>query len=108
VSRSEAVHSQQRAQLVKPHPRTIGELTFGTELVTGADGTIAGLLGASPGASTAPAIMTDLLARCFPHQHPQWEPALRKMMPGLAGPAGIDQHTVDSNLAWTGRILGLA
>ena len=41
-------------------------LEFGTELVTAADGTIAGLLGASPGASTAVATMVDLLERCFP------------------------------------------
>ncbi|MFI9504146.1 malate dehydrogenase (quinone) [Nocardia sp. NPDC052566] len=75
------VQAGQRAQLVKPDPREIGVLTFGTELVTGADGTIAGLLGASPGASTAPAIMVDLLARCFPDELPRWEPMLRKMMP---------------------------
>ncbi|BDH56405.1 malate:quinone oxidoreductase [Tsukamurella sp. PLM1] len=53
----------QRAQLVTPDPRRIGVLQQGTELVTGADGTIAGLLGASPGASTAVPIMQDLLRR---------------------------------------------
>ncbi|MBL1077285.1 malate dehydrogenase (quinone) [Nocardia sp. 2] len=62
----ELIQAGQRAQLVIPDPRRVGVLTFGTELVTGADGTIAGLLGASPGASTAPAIMLELLERCFP------------------------------------------
>lgn len=77
------VQAGQRAQLVEPD----GTLTFGTELVTGADGTIAGLLGASPGASTAPSIMIDLLARCFPAEMPEWEPRLRTMMPALAVPS---------------------
>ncbi|MEC3917806.1 malate dehydrogenase (quinone) [Nocardia sp. CDC160] len=71
------VQAGQRAQLVKPDPKRLGVLTMGTELVTGADGTIAGLLGASPGASTAPAIMLDLLNRCFPQLYSEWEPALR-------------------------------
>ncbi|WP_083913524.1 malate dehydrogenase (quinone) [Nocardia concava] len=62
------IQAGQRAQLVKPDPDRLGVLTMGTELVIGADNTIAGLLGASPGASTAPAIMIDLLNRCFPQQ----------------------------------------
>ncbi|QLY28733.1 malate dehydrogenase (quinone) [Nocardia huaxiensis] len=73
------VQAGQRAQLVKPDPDRIGVLTFGTELVTSVDGTIAGLLGASPGASTAPAIMLDLLDRCFPDHAAAWEPTLRKL-----------------------------
>ncbi|MCA0156194.1 malate:quinone oxidoreductase [Tsukamurella sp. M9C] len=59
----ELVPAGQRAQLVTPDRRRIGVLQQGTELVTGADGTIAGLLGASPGASTAVPIMQDLLVR---------------------------------------------
>ncbi|MFE3193686.1 malate dehydrogenase (quinone) [Nocardia sp. NPDC059240] len=78
------VSAGQRAQLVKPDPDRIGVLTMGTELVTGADGTIAGLLGASPGASTAPAIMAELLDRCFPQRLSDWEPTLRQLMPGYA------------------------
>lgn len=53
----------QRAQLVTPDSRRIGVLRSGTELVVSVDGSIAGLLGASPGASTAVPIMTELLAR---------------------------------------------
>ena len=62
----ELVPAGQRAQLVTPDPERIGALRSGTELVTSADGTIAGLLGASPGASTAVPIMLELLQRCFP------------------------------------------
>ncbi|WP_067821181.1 malate dehydrogenase (quinone) [Nocardia inohanensis] len=77
------IQAGQRAQVVKPHPGKVGELTFGTELVTAADGSIAGLLGASPGASTAPAIMAGLLPRCFPDRYRDWEPALRDLMAAL-------------------------
>ncbi|MGW4636654.1 malate dehydrogenase (quinone) [Nocardia sp. NPDC004415] len=77
----ELVQAGQRAQLVKPDPRRGGVLEFGTELVTGADGTIAGLLGASPGASIAPAIMRDLLDRCFPHRRYEWAPLLAELLP---------------------------
>ncbi|MEV6071456.1 malate dehydrogenase (quinone) [Nocardia sp. NPDC052001] len=102
------IQAGQRAQLVKPDPRTIGVLTFGTELVTGAEGTIAGLLGASPGASTAPAVMTDLLQRCFPPHREEWEPILRAMMPGLAAPVGTDQQRVDDTYGLTAQGLALS
>lgn len=59
----ELIAAGQRAQLVTPDRRRIGVLQQGTELVSGADGTIASLLGASPGASTAFPIMLDLLDR---------------------------------------------
>jgi malate dehydrogenase (quinone) len=54
-----------RVQIIKGTGDGHGELKFGTEVVTSADGSIAALLGASPGASTAVAIMHDLIARCF-------------------------------------------
>lgn len=64
----ELVPAGQRAQLVTPDAERIGALRSGTELVCSADGTIAGLLGASPGASTAVPIMLELLQRCFPER----------------------------------------
>lgn len=64
----ELVPAGQRAQLVTPDAERIGALRSGTELVCSADGTIAGLLGASPGASTAVPIMLELLRRCFPER----------------------------------------
>lgn len=48
-------------------------LQFGTEVVAAADGSIAGLLGASPGASTAVPIMLDVLERCFPDRIAGWK-----------------------------------
>jgi malate dehydrogenase (quinone) len=43
-------------------------LEFGTEVINTADGSLAVLLCASPGASTAVSIMVDLVDRCFKHQ----------------------------------------
>ncbi|WP_206612390.1 malate dehydrogenase (quinone) [Prescottella agglutinans] len=85
----ELIQAGQRAQLIKPDRRKVGVLTFGTEIVTGADGTIAGLLGASPGASVAAPLMADLLARCFPDEHARWEPTLHRLMPGLDTARGL-------------------
>jgi malate dehydrogenase (quinone) len=72
----------QRVQVIKRDPATgRGVLQFGTELVVGGDGSIAGLLGASPGASTAVSAMLTLLERCFPDRMPAWRPALQEAIP---------------------------
>ncbi|MCC8928086.1 malate dehydrogenase (quinone) [Rhodococcus sp. I2R] len=78
------ISAGQRAQLIKPKSRISGELMFGTEIVTGADGTIAGLLGASPGASVAPSAMIEVLERCFDEDRATWEPRLRELLPGTS------------------------
>jgi malate dehydrogenase (quinone) len=56
-------------------------------VVASADGSIAGLLGASPGASTAVPIMVQVLERCFPDRVSSWQPRLSQMVPvyGLSG-----------------------
>ncbi|NLP82721.1 malate:quinone oxidoreductase [Microbacterium sp. CFH 90308] len=77
----ELIQAGQRAQVMKKDPEKGGILQFGTEVVTGADGTIAGLLGASPGASTAASIMLGLLKTCFPDRIGAWEPRLRELIP---------------------------
>ena len=55
----------QRVQIIKPDPKLGGVLEFGTELVGDSKNTILAMLGASPGASTAVAIMVNVLERCF-------------------------------------------
>src|SRR5690606_27552666 len=50
----------QRVQVIKKDSKKRGVLQFGTEVVASGDGSIAGLLGASPGASTAVPIMLGL------------------------------------------------
>lgn len=71
----------QRVQVMKKHPERGGVLQFGTEVVASEDGSLAGLLGASPGASTAVSIMLDLLKKCFPDRFSSWQPEIKKMIP---------------------------
>jgi len=75
-----------RVQIIKSDGHGGGDLKFGTEVVTSADGTVAALLGASPGASTAVAIMLELLARCFPAAwaSPAWQTRLAQLLPATA------------------------
>ena len=56
----------QRVQIMKKDAKKIGILQFGTEVITSEDGTISGLLGASPGASVSVQVAVDVLVRCFP------------------------------------------
>ncbi|PJI93328.1 malate dehydrogenase (quinone) [Luteimicrobium subarcticum] len=88
----ETITAGQRVQVMKKHPEKHGVLEFGTEVVAAADGTIAGLLGASPGASTAAPIMVKLLRQCFPADAPRWEGPLAAMIPALAGDAAGAEH----------------
>jgi malate dehydrogenase (quinone) len=71
----------QRVQVIKKDPEEGGILEFGTELVAAADGSLAALLGASPGASTAVSIMLQLLPRCFPDRMREWQEGLERMVP---------------------------
>jgi len=77
----ELITAGQRVQVMKKDPQKGGVLQFGTELVSGADGSIAALLGASPGASTAAPIMVNLLRRSFPDRFTGWESKLTEMIP---------------------------
>ena len=73
----------QRVQVIKKDPKHGGVLEFGTEVVSSADGSIAALLGASPGASTSVAIMIHLLKKCFPERasSSEYKNKLREMIP---------------------------
>ena len=62
----------QRVQVIKPAGRFRGELQFGTELLVAEDGSMAGLLGASPGASTAVTIVREALEQAFPQRLQEW------------------------------------
>ncbi len=75
----------QRVQVIKKDKERGGVLEFGTEVVTSADGSIAALLGASPGASTAVAIMFDLVQRCFPEQAAtaEWQAKFHELVPSF-------------------------
>ena len=75
----------QRVQVIKKDKDQGGVLEFGTELVCAADGSLAALLGASPGASTAVYAMIDLMKRCFSEEMEteNWQNKLKEMIPSF-------------------------
>lgn len=75
------LNAGQRAQVIKKDSRKGGVLQFGTELVASRDGSIAGLLGASPGASTAVHAMLQVLETSFASELTSWKKELQKMIP---------------------------
>jgi malate dehydrogenase (quinone) len=97
----------QRVQVIKPDRKKVGVLQFGTEVVTSADGSIAGLLGASPGASTAAAIMIDVLERCFPQRLGGWSKKLRGMVPSYGTKLSDDADLAYRSTSHTGSVLKL-
>lgn len=99
----------QRVQVIKNDPVRGGVLEFGTEVVSAADGSIAALLGASPGASTAVSIMLSLLERCFKDkmQTEEWQTKIKKMIPSFGQSLAKNQQLCDQVRAWTNDVLGL-
>ena len=98
----------QRVQVIKKDKAKGGVLQFGTEVITSADGTIAGLLGASPGASTAVPIMLDVLKRCFPGRIAAWTPKLIEMVPTYGTLLSDDAKLAQKTLGSTQKTLEIA
>jgi malate dehydrogenase (quinone) len=71
----------QRVQVIKDTEAGKGTLQFGTEVITAGDGSIAALLGASPGASTAVHVMLEVIKKCFPQYITEWESKIKEMIP---------------------------
>ncbi len=72
----------QRVQVIKDtEAGGKGTLQFGTEVVSAGDGSIAALLGASPGASTAVHVMLEVINKCFPQHIKEWEAKIKEMIP---------------------------
>ena len=101
------IQAGQRAQVMKKDPEKGGILQFGTEVVAAEDGSIAGLLGASPGASTAVPIMLGLLKRCFPEQYAGWEPTLRELIPTMGEKLNDDPAAAEQSMDATASTLSL-
>jgi malate dehydrogenase (quinone) len=70
-------------QIIKPDTRRAGKLEFGTEVITSADGSLAALLGASPGASTAVSAMLSIVERCFAERmrEASWQRKITELIP---------------------------
>ena len=75
----------QRVQTMKRNKDGKAELAFGTEVVNAADGSLAVLLGASPGASTTVTIMLKLIEKCFPNEFKsaEWQEKFKEMIPSF-------------------------
>lgn len=84
-----------------------GVLDFGTTVLTSGDGTIAGLLGASPGASTAVPAMLDVLQRCFAERYPAWEVKIKDMVPSLGHELSSEPALFDEVWSHGSRVLRL-
>jgi len=100
------VTAGQRVQIMKKDPKKVGILQFGTEVVSAADGSICGLLGASPGASTAVQVSLDVIAKCFSKDgtFDRWRPKILEMIPSYGkklseDPAMFERLHIKSGVA---------
>ena len=99
----------QRVQVIKRDKKEGGILEFGTEIVTSADGTLAALLGASPGASTATSIMLEILKTCFEDKFysQDWQRKLKQIIPSYGVSLADDAAYFKSVRQQTATVLGL-
>jgi malate dehydrogenase (quinone) len=99
----------QRVQVIKKHPKLFGMLQFGTEVISAKDGSIAALLGASPGASTAVSIMLELIEDCFGTELKTlpWQAKLKEMVPSYGSSLIKDVQLSNRITSWTRDILRL-
>lgn len=103
----EIVVAGQRVQVIKDTETGKGTLQFGTEVVSAADGSVAALLGASPGASTAVHVMLEVLEKCFPEQMFKWKAKIQEMIPSY-GVSLVDNPELFQEIhASTAETLGL-
>ncbi|PWV63610.1 malate dehydrogenase (quinone) [Pantoea ananatis] len=77
------IQAGQRVQIIKKDADKGGVLKLGTEIVTDQQKTVAALLGASPGASTAAPIAINVMQKLFPEQFKsaEWQEKIRKIVP---------------------------
>ena len=90
----ELASAGQRVQIIKSCGSYCGKLEFGTEIVTSKDGTLASLLGASPGASTSVKAMIEVIERCFRSRmkSADWKRKMKEMVPSYG-------ESLDENVA---------
>jgi len=97
----------QRVQVIRRDAKKLGVLEFGTTVLAASDGSIAGLLGASPGASTAVPAMLDVMQRCFADRYPSWLPKLTEMVPSLGTRLSDNPALFDEVWSHGTKVLGL-
>jgi malate dehydrogenase (quinone) len=99
----------QRVQIIKRDADKGGVLKLGTEVVSSQDGTIAALLGASPGASTAAPIMLNVLEKIFKTQvaTPEWQAKIRQIVPSYGTKLNDSPAAVQQEWNYTAEVLQL-
>ncbi|MBV7476403.1 malate dehydrogenase (quinone) [Pseudomonas sp. PDM31] len=99
----------QRVQIIKRDETAGGVLKLGTEIVASQDGSIAGLLGASPGASTAAPIMLTVLQKVFKDKvaTPAWQEKLHQIVPSYGTQLNASPEKVAQEWAYTAKVLEL-
>jgi len=99
----------QRVQVIKRNDEGRGVLEFGTEVITKDDGTLAVLLGASPGASTSASIMLNLVKKCFAKyaETPEWQHKMKEMVPSLGRSLNEDPKLLKEIRKFTSETLHL-
>jgi len=96
------IQAGQRVQIIKKDADKGGVLKLGTEIVTDQQKTVAALLGASPGASTAAPITLNVMKSLFPQQFasPEWQEKIRSIVPSfgqkLNGNTALTQQVWDN------------
>ncbi|WP_175976896.1 malate dehydrogenase (quinone) [Burkholderia sp. BCC1047] len=100
----------QRVQIIKRDPVKGGVLKLGTEIVASQDGSIAGLLGASPGASTAAPIMLSLMKKVFKDKvaTPEWQQKIRQIVPSYGTKLNDSPAKVVEEWTYTSDVLQLS
>lgn len=100
----------QRVQIIKKDPKSTGKLQFGTEVVSAADGSLAAVLGASPGASTAASILLEVLEKCFPEEmaSESWKTQLADMVPAYGKSLAEDREAHAALQAKAAALLKIA
>jgi malate dehydrogenase (quinone) len=99
----------QRVQVIKKDRKQGGVLEFGTEMVVSKDGTVAALLGASPGASTAVAVMLNLIQRCFAKEceKDSWKAKVKEMAPSFGQGLSKNEQWLQQSRERTTKVLKL-
>ena len=99
----------QRVQIIKRDEEKGGVLKLGTEVVVSQDKSIAGLLGASPGASTAAPIMLDVLQKVFTDKvaTPAWQEKIRQIVPSFGTKLNDSPERVQQEWNYTAEVLQL-
>ncbi|EFE93735.1 malate:quinone oxidoreductase [Serratia odorifera] len=99
----------QRVQIIKKDADKGGVLQFGTEVVSSQDGSIAALLGASPGASTAAPIMLHLMEKVFKDKvaTPEWQGKLKEIIPSYGSKLNGDVEMTNKIRRYTSDVLQL-